>query len=198
LGASAPRDPTTELLHVRLNGTPLPEADVVSILRNWTAGDLGSIAAALGVAIHFLATHPNVQSALRADPADLAPAIDEMLRIDDPFLVNRRIVTRETHIAGYTLEPGTRVYLNWTSANRDEAVFANPDAYRPHENASGNLVYGIGPHVCPGRPLATLELVIAVATLLQQTSSIELARDVAPERETYPVGGWRRLPIWLS
>jgi cytochrome P450 len=196
-GDTAPHDPTTELLHVRVNGDLLSDADIVSILRNWTAGDLGSIAASLGVVLHFLATHPDVQDALRADSSELALAIDEMLRIDDPFLVNRRVVTAATEIAGFELDPGTRAYLNWTSANRDEAVFGDPDAYRPRENASRNLVYGIGPHVCPGRPLATLELVVATQTLLELTSSIELADDAAPERETYPVGGWRRLPIRL-
>jgi cytochrome P450 len=197
LGAAAPQDPTTELLHVRAGGALLSDADVVSILRNWTAGDLGSMAAALGVVVHFLATHPPVQDALRADARELAAAIDEMLRIDDPFLVNRRVVTAPAEIAGFTLEPGTRVYLNWTSANRDEAVFGDPDAYRPREHAALNLVYGTGIHVCPGRPLATLELVVATETLLQLTSSIELAPEDQPQRETYPVGGWRRLPIRL-
>jgi cytochrome P450 len=147
--------------------------------------------------MHFLATHPEIQDALRTDPRDLAPAIDEMLRIDDPFLVNRRVVTAATQMAGFELEPGTRIYLNWTSANRDEAVFGDPDAFRPREHASRNLVYGIGPHVCPGRPLATIELVVATATLLDLTSSIELATDEIAERETYPVGGWRRLPVRL-
>lgn len=198
LGPAAPADPTTELLHVRVDGQPLNDADVVSILRNWTAGDLGSIAAALGVVIYFLATHPDVQESLRARPGDLAAAIDEMLRIDDPFLVNRRIVTTPTHVAGFELEAGTRVYLNWTSANRDEAVFGDPDAWRPHEHALQNVVYGAGIHVCPGRPLATLELVVATEALLAQTSRIELAPDLAPERETYPVGGWRRLPVRLT
>lgn len=197
LGSKAPPDPTTELLAVRVDGEPLSDADIVSILRNWTAGDLGSIAAALGVVIHFLATHRHVQDTLRTAPGDLANAIDEMLRIDDPFLVNRRVVTAPTEVAGFVLEPGTRVYLNWTSANRDEAVFGDPEDYRPREHAPHNLVYGIGPHVCPGRPLATLELVAAVQTLLQLTSSLELAPGETSERETYPLGGWRRVPIRL-
>jgi cytochrome P450 len=197
LGAEAPNDPTTELLRVRVNGALLPDADVVSILRNWTAGDLGSLAAALGVVVHFLATHADVQAGFRADPSGLAAGIDEMLRIDDPFLVNRRVVTSATDVAGFRLDAGTRVYLNWTSANRDEAVFGDPDAYRPREHAALNLVYGAGPHVCPGRPLATLELVVAVETLLQATSRVDLAADAAAERDTYPVGGWRRLPVRL-
>ncbi len=197
LGGAAPEDPTTELLGVRVDGRLLDDADIVSILRNWTAGDLGSIAAALGVVVHFLATHPEIQAALRADGSDMARAIDEMLRIDDPFLVNRRVVANATRIAGHELEVGTRVYLNWTSANRDEAVFGDPDAYRPHENAPHNVVYGVGIHVCPGRPLATLELVVVVQTLLALTSRVELAPEETAERETYPVGGWRHVPVRL-
>jgi cytochrome P450 len=197
LGDAAPDDPTTELLRVRVEGRLLTDADIVSILRNWTAGDLGSMAAALGVVVHFLATHPDVQDALRAGRGDPARAIDEMLRIDDPFLVNRRVVTAPTEVGGYDLEPGTRIYLNWTSANRDEAVFGDPDAYRPDAHAAANLVYGTGIHVCPGRPLATLELVVVVRALLARASRIVLDPASPPERETYPVGGWRRVPIRL-
>lgn len=197
LGGAAPEDPTTELLQVVVNGRLLPDADIVSILRNWTAGDLGSMAAALGVVVHFLATHSELQDALRGGSGDPASAIDEMLRIDDPFLVNRRVTTVATHIAGFALERGTRIYLNWTSANRDEAVFGDPDAYRPERNAPLNLVYGTGIHVCPGRPLATLELVVAMQEILRVTACIELAADALPVRETYPLGGWRRLPVRL-
>lgn len=197
MGSAAPNDPTTELLGVEVNGKLLPDADIVSILRNWTAGDLASMAAALGVVVYFLATHPEVQETLRARPGNLPAAIDEMLRIDDPFLVNRRVTTVATQIAGFDLPPGARVYLNWTSANRDEMVFGEPDAYRPEEHASHNLVYGTGIHVCPGRPLATLELTAAVQTLLTMSARLELATDAEPQRETYPLGGWRRVPVRL-
>ena len=198
LGATAPDDPTTELLALTIDGQPLADGDVVSILRNWTAGDLGSLAAALGVIVHFVATHADVQDSLRARPDDLAPAIDEMLRIDDPFLVNRRVTTAPVRIGDYDLAPGTRVYLNWTSANRDETVFGDPDTYRPVEHAARNLVYGTGIHVCPGRPLATMELVAALEALLRTTTRITLADERALERETYPLGGWRRVPVLLE
>lgn len=197
LGAAAPSDPTTALLAATLDGRPLDEADVVSILRNWTAGDLASMAAAFGVVVWFLATHPDVQQNLREHPEGLATAIDEMLRIDDPFLVNRRVTTRAVRIGEHGLAAGTHVYLNWTSANRDEAVFGDPDAYRPERNAPHNLVYGTGVHACPGRPLATMELVAAARSLLQATPRIEPAPDAAPVRETYPLGGWRRVPVRL-
>lgn len=196
-GTAAPVDPTTALLAANLDGQPLNEADIVSILRNWTAGDLASMAAALGVAVRFLAKHPDVQQELRRCPEGLATAIDEMLRIDDPFLVNRRVTTRAVHISDRELAPGTRIYLNWASANRDETVFGDPDAYRPEPNAAHNVVYGTGIHACPGRPLATMELVVAVRSLLQATRSIGPAADAAPVRETYPLGGWHRLPVCL-
>jgi cytochrome P450 len=77
-------------------------------------------------------------------------------------------------------------------------VFGDPDAYRPGEHAPRNLVYGTGIHVCPGRPLATLELVVATQTLLTETTRIELAADAVPVRETYPLGGWRRVPVRLN
>ena len=197
MGVHRGDDPTTQLLRATINGQPLSDADVVPILRNFTAGDLGSIAAALGVIVHFLATHRHVQDALRADPSGLACAIDEMLRIDDPFLVTRRVVTTATRVGEFALEPGTRIYLNWTSANRDEQVFGDPDAFKPGDNAPSNLVYGTGIHVCPGRPLATLELAVAARALLGATDGIALAEDDVPVRETYPLGGWRRVPVRL-
>ena len=197
MGRAAPKDPTTELLTVTVNGALLPDADIVSILRNWTAGDLASMAAPVGVLLYFLATHAEVQKALRTDPANLAAAIDEMLRIDDPFLVSRRVTTSAVPFDEFMIEAGKRIYLNWTSANRDESVFTDPDAFRPEEHAAHNLVYGTGIHVCPGRPLATLELVVVVQVLLGMTTGIELATDGELVRETYPLGSWRRVPLRL-
>jgi cytochrome P450 len=197
MGGAAPKDPTTELLGITVDGKLLADADVVSILRNWTGGDLGSMAAAVSVVVNFLATHHEIQQALRQHPGNLAAAVDEMLRIDDPFLVSRRVARSATQVAGFVLAPDTHVYLNWMSANRDERVFADPDAFRPAEHAEHNLVYGTGIHVCPGRPLATLQLVAVVQTLLAMTTRVELATDAAAVRETYPLGGWRRTPVRL-
>lgn len=195
LADAAPTDPTTALLSVTVNGNLLSDADIVSILRNWTAGDLASMAAAVGVVVYFLAMQPALQQSLRTNAAHLPAAIDEILRIDDPFLVSRRITTAPVPVGECVIGPGTRVYLNWTSANRDETVFGIPDEFRPEKNAPHNLVYGTGIHVCPGRPLASMELTVMVQLLLEMTSAIEPAPDVQPIRETYPLGGWRLAPV---
>ena len=121
-----------------------------------------------------------------------------MLRIDDPFVSNRRRTTCPVRVGGASIPEGEIVKLHWTSANRDEGVFGDPDVFDPRANAANNLVYGIGPHVCPGRPLATVELRVAVQELLAGTTSISLAADIPPQREVAPVGGWTHVPVVVT
>jgi cytochrome P450 len=197
---STPTDVTGELLQVRVHGRELSDAEIVSVLRNWTGGDLGSIALCVGVLVHRLASHPRLQSRLRdgIPDADMDLVIDEVLRIDDPFVSNRRLTTGPVELGGVQLPAGAPVKLHWTSANRDARVFGGPDAFDPAGHAGDNLVYGIGRHACPGRLLATLELRIAVRALLAGTTDIRLDHDRPAEREVAPVGGWARVPVLLT
>lgn len=211
-GEPLPDDPTTRLLHDEVEDPeapggrrPLTDPELVSMLRNWTAGDLGSIAACVGVVVHHVARDPRLQEELRALARDealhtqeLDAAVDEMLRIDDPFPSNHRVVTRPTELAGYRVPEGTRVAVNWTAANRDESVFGDPDAYRPAENRASNIVYGAGPHVCPGRLLSTLQIRGALAALLRATTRIVPHPEEEPARETWPSRGWARVPVLLD
>jgi cytochrome P450 len=199
-GGDAPGDLTGQLMGETVGGRPLKEEEIVSILRNWTAGDLGSIAACVGVVVHHLASEPALQQDLRSaagNPLELNAAIDEILRIDDPFVSNRRVTTRDVEIGGRRIPRGHRVILNWTAANRDPRVVGDPDAFRPEQNAGHNVVYGIGPHVCPGRALATLEIRVAVEELLATTTGIEPAPKTEPVREVPPAGGFRTVPVLL-
>ena len=191
---------TARLMRTEVNGKPLGEAQIVSVLRNWTGGDLGSMALCVGVLLHYLATQPALQSRLRAGvpDAEFDAVIDEILRIDDPFVSNRRVTTCPVTIGGVALPEGARVKLNWTSANRDAAVFGDPDAMDPQRNAPHNLVYGIGKHVCPGRLLATLQMRILLRELLVATASITLDAQQPAERAISPVGGWAKLPVVLG
>ncbi|HMQ38360.1 MAG TPA: cytochrome P450, partial [Micropruina sp.] len=194
-----PADLTEELMRVRhQDGRPLGEDEIVSVLRNWTGGDLGSLALCTGVTLYWFATHPELQDELVGasdDAFDLA--VDEILRIDDPFVSNRRVATRYAVLRDQAIAPGEQLVVNWTAANRDPAVFPDPDAYDPHGNAAANLVYGTGPHVCPGRPLATLELRVLLRAVLAG-HRVRLAPGTTPEREQPPVGGFRRVPVILD
>ncbi|MFC5338983.1 cytochrome P450 [Leucobacter denitrificans] len=206
LDASKSGDPesvTARLTREQVDGRPLEHEEIVSILRNWTAGDLGSLAACVGVIVHHIATDVALQRYLRellaaADPRQFEDALEEVLRIDNPFVSNRRVTTRDTQIAGVDVPAGTRVHLNWTSANRDSEVFESPDSFNPDANQAQNLVFGIGPHVCPGRALTLMELRVIVSELLNQTDTITMYAGEKPLRERPPASGWAQVPIVLA
>lgn len=196
------RDVTAELMRETIGGRPLSDEEVVSILRNWTAGDLGSLATSVGVLVHYLGSHPEVQEQVRAlvaaeDHPGVEAAVEEILRIDDPFVSNRRVTTCPVDLGGVSLEEGARLTLNWTAANRDPLVFGDPDRFDPVANAADNLVFGVGPHVCPGRDLTLMELRVVVEELLARTTWLEPSTERPSVRETPPVGGWARVPVLL-
>ncbi|MGH9680320.1 MAG: cytochrome P450 [Candidatus Acidiferrales bacterium] len=188
-------DAVARLLQERIDGRPLREEEIVSILRNWTVGELSTISACVGILAHFLAARPEVQLQLRAEPALLPAAIEEILRIHGPLITSRRITTQETEVAGLRLSPGARVTLMWASANRDEREFGDPDEFRLDRDPAKNLLYGAGIHACPGAPLARLELRVILEELLKRTRSIALASGKEPVRAVYPAGGFTALPL---
>lgn len=200
-------DVTTELIRSEVDDPKTPggrraltEPEVVSILRNWTAGDLGTIAACVGVIAQRVAADRELQSSLRTQLEQhvvLEQVIDECLRLDDPFLWNRRVAARDVHVGGRLIPAGAKVILNWTAANRDPSRFGDAAEFRPAENAPHNLVYGIGPHVCPGRQLATLQLRVTLAALLESASALQLA-ERAPSRASAPTGGYAQVWILLG
>ena len=199
--ASATDDITTELLHdvVHLpDGDRLmTEAELISLIRNWTVGELSTVSAAAGIIVRFLAAHPAEQARLRADTAAIPAAVEEIMRLEDPLVSNRRITTCPVTVGGRTLPAGSRVTLNWASVNRDEAAFADALAYRPQRDQSANLVYGAGIHACPGAPLARLELRLLMEELLSGTADSALdASDPEPcAFAPYPVAGYRKVRV---
>lgn len=196
-GDAAPDDPTTRLMRERIDGRALTLAEIVSIVRNWTVGELGTIAASVGLIAWYLAGEPELQAALRDDPAGLSAAIDEILRIHPPLAANRRTTTKALEIGGRALAAEERVTLIWASANRDRAAFGDPDRYDPVGNAAKNLLYGAGIHVCPGAPLARLELEVITEALLARTRAIR--RSARPvERAVYPSSGFSVLPLVIE
>ncbi|HRA61380.1 MAG TPA: cytochrome P450 [Burkholderiaceae bacterium] len=197
-GAQAPDDVTTQLLHERIHGRALSDEEIVSIVRNWTVGELGTIAASVGILVHYLATHRALQGELRRQPGDLPAAIDEILRLHPPLIANRRITTCPVEVGGRQLDAGQRLTLIWASANRDEAVFGDPDAFDPQRNSANNLLYGAGVHVCPGAPLARLELQLLMQSLLARTDDIALDPGRPPMRASFPASGFSDLTVRLQ
>ena len=197
---SAKDDNTCRLMHetVTVNGETrhLHEEEIVSILRNWTAGEVGTIAAAIGSIFYFLAQNPDIADKLRNNQLNVDDAIDEILRIDPPLISNRRRAAKDTEIAGCPVKKGEKVTVLWASANRDESVFGKANTFNPEQNKAHNLLYGRGIHVCPGAPLARMELRIFTEELLKHVDKFEITD--APKRANYPSGGFRNLFMKLG
>ena len=194
-GAKPEDDITTALMHEKVWGRSLSNEEIASILRIWTVGEIGTIAASIGILAHFLAQHPELQEQLRAKPSLLPAAIDEILRIHGPLVANRRVTTCPVEIGGQKLDTGERISLIWISANRDSRVFEDPDSFSLDRDPSKNLLYGTGIHVCPGAPLARMEMRVCMEELLQGTSRIQPVSDKSPTNAKYPASGFSTLPL---
>jgi cytochrome P450 len=197
-GTDGPDDPTSQLLGESMNGRHLTDAEIVSIIRNWTVGELATIAASVGIIVAYLAHHPDIEALLRADRSAIAAAVDEILRIDAPLIANRRVTAHPATIAGTPLPSGAKVTVMWASANRDERVFDDPDEFRLDRDPTSNLLYGAGIHVCPGAPLARLELQSFLTAFLDGTQGVRPVSDPAPVRAPYPAGGYRSAWVVLD
>lgn len=197
-GAKPDDDVTAALMHEKLRGRPLSNEEIASILRNWTVGELGTISASVGILVHYLAQHAELQKQLRAEPSLLPAAIDEILRIHGPLVANRRVATRPVSIGGRRIEAGERISLIWVAANRDGRVFEDPDSFRLDRDPAKNLLYGAGIHVCPGAPLARMELRVIMEELLERTAAIDAVPDKSPTNAVYPASGFATLPLRMK
>jgi cytochrome P450 len=196
--AGSGTDVTSRLMRERVAGKPLSDEEIVSIVRNWTVGELATMAASIGILVHYLSEHCAVQQRVREEPQRILAAIDEILRIEAPLIANRRIVSRDVEIRGRRLPAQERVTLMWASANRDQEVFGDPDEFRLDRDPSLNLLYGAGIHVCPGAPLARMELRIVMEAVLAGTRRISLIPGNPPTRAQYPASGYSALPLWTE
>ncbi|MFX0574297.1 cytochrome P450 [Nocardia nepalensis] len=135
-----------------------------------------STAGLIGNATRILATNPVLQTRLRTDPDLLTPFLEEALRLESPFRAHHRHVVRDTTLGGTDLPAGSHLFLAWGAANRDPAVFPEPDEIRLDRPAQRNhLAFGKGIHFCVGAALARLEARVALQTLLGRTAGFELA-----------------------
>ena len=101
--------------------------------------------------------HHNYSMAL-GRTGQLVAAIDEILRMDDPFVSNRRVTTAETVVGGVPLPAGEQVVLHWTAANRDPEAFEDADRFVIDRRKNRHAAFGLGIHRCLGSNLARMEL----------------------------------------
>ncbi len=141
-----------------------------------------------------LLLHSEAQQALRANPALVDGAVEEMLRWWTPVMTFRRTVSAAVTLGDVALEPGDKVVVSFASGNRDPAVFADPDAFDIQRGRRGHLAFGHGPHFCLGAHLARVQMRVMFLALLGRTSWIEPAGEPAWLRSNFQ-RGVKRLPV---
>jgi cytochrome P450 len=145
-----------------------------------------------------LLSHPAQLAAVRADPDLLPSAVEEMLRWWTPVMVFRRTATRDVDVAGADIRAGDKVVVSFTSANRDERVFPDPDRFDVRRAPNPQLSFGHGPHFCLGAQLARVQMRALFGELLRRTDSLELDGPPALLRSNFQ-RGVKRLPLrWAA
>jgi len=145
-----------------------------------------------------LLEHTDAQDELRADPALMPAAVEEMLRWWTPVMTFRRTATTECELSGQRISAGDKVVVSFTSANRDEAVFPDPDRFDIRRHPNPHLVFGHGPHFCLGAHLARTQMRALFDEVLARTSSLTYAGQRSCLRSNFQ-RGVKRLPIsWTA
>ncbi|MER6333532.1 cytochrome P450 [Streptomyces sp. NPDC014983] len=154
----------------------------------------------IGNSVHLLLRHPEQLAALRADPALLPGAVEEVLRHEGPLnIATYRYTTKPLQLGDVLVPEGEFVMISLASANRDGAKFPDADRLDITRDPTGHLAFGYGIHYCVGAPLARMEGEIALRRLLDRFPGLALARD--PEelrwRPSTLMRGLESLPVRL-
>ncbi|MET8678328.1 cytochrome P450 [Streptomyces sp. NPDC004647] len=121
--------------------------------------------------------HPGRLAALRADPALLPTAVEELMRYDTPLQMFERWVLDDIEVGGVAVPRGAEVALLFGSANRDPARFADPDRLDLARTDNPHLTFGGGIHFCLGAPLARIELAASFGALLERAPGLRLVAE---------------------
>jgi cytochrome P450 len=168
-------------------GLELPE--VVSNAAVMMFGGIETTEGMIANAVAHLLSHPEQLALVRADPALIDAAVEESLRLEPAAAVVDRYATRDAELAGARIRAGDLVVVSLAGANRDPAIFADPDPDRfelRRANAKLHLAFAQGPHFCLGSHAARLETRTAVSLLLRELPGLRL--DPGPGREAVVQG----------
>ena len=193
----APReDLLSTLIAAEEAGDRLSEDEMLVTLRLLLVAGNETTTNLIGNGLLALLRHPEQLAALRADPAILPAAIEELLRFDSPVQADARTALEDTSIGGQAIRRGDTLILLIGSANRDPAVCADPDRLDVRrEPAAAHIAFGRGIHHCLGAPLARLEGRIAFEALLRTFREIRPAADDVTFKDHVILRGLRFLPV---
>ena len=196
----APQDDLlTGLVQARHEGSRLDHDEMLQMLVLILVAGNETTTTLVGNSVLELLAHPAELARLRAEPALLPQAIEEVLRFASPVQFDPRRATRDVELHGQTIRKDDFVLCWLGSANRDEGVFEHADRFDVSRSRSGHLAFGFGVHYCLGANLARLEAQVALGTLLERTRSIERSDDAELPLHPSPVfRAVTKLPVRLT
>ncbi len=193
-----PRDDLlSTLVQAEPGETPLTNAELVWLVRELIVAGNETTIRALADIILNLDTMPGVWDRLRDDEQFRRGVVEEGIRLAAPVMGLWRKATCDTEIGGVAIPAESTLFLAFSSANRDDSVFEDPDAFDPlRQNVREHLAFGHGIHVCVGAGLARIEAVSALRALADNVSALEVVdRDALRYGPSYGLRGLMGLPV---
>ncbi|HWM07092.1 MAG TPA: cytochrome P450 [Actinophytocola sp.] len=187
-----------DLLGELITQTELEDVELCSIAFLLLVAGHETSANMLGIGTFALLANPEQLTALRADPALLPGAVDELLRyLSIPQYGITRTALADVELAGRQVREGDVVTVSVPAVNRDPERFADPDTLDVTRSAAGHLTFGHGVHQCIGQALALVELRLGFGRLLDRFPTLRLAVPAAevPMRADRQIYGVHRLPV---
>lgn len=166
-------DLISDMLRAEEEGETLSEREIIGqcnlllVAGNVTTTDL------IGNGVKALLDNPEQLAKLRADPSLIENAVEEMLRFDSPVTNSGRIADRTIDIGGCPVHQGESLSTSLAAANRDPAVYPDPDRFDIEREDTHHQAFGGGRHLCLGAHLARLEAQVAILGLLERYPTLE-------------------------
>jgi cytochrome P450 len=164
-----------------VDGEQLSDEEIFSFIRVLFPAGADTTYLGLGSLLYALMTHPDAMDRVRRDPESRRLAIEEALRWQPPVSLMPRFAPVDTDQFGSLIPAGSHVLFGIAAANRDPAVFADPDRFDIDRENKGTLTFGFGMHFCVGAHLARAELATALDVVLERLDDLQLVAD-APTR----------------
>jgi cytochrome P450 len=188
-------DLLSRLLRAEVDGDRLSETDLDNFFSILVIAGNETTRIALAQGVLAFCEYPEQWGRLRADPALLDTATEEVLRWTCPTHFMRRTATTATELGGAHIRAGDKVVLWYVSGNRDDAEFAGPEDFDIARSPNRHLSFGRGgPHLCLGAALARLEIRIVLAALARRVARFELAGTPRRIRSNF-TNGLKELPV---
>src|SRR6516165_9374626 len=167
-------DLITHLAEAEIDGDRLSEREIVLTTATFVMAGVESLSSFMSMLVLNLHDYPDARRRITADPALMAPAIEESLRFNTSAQRFKRTVMREAELHGLKLNIGDKVVLAFGAGNRDRRKFPDPDVYDIERRPHGHLGFGAGKHFCLGSQMARLVTEVAMKRFLERVPDYHL------------------------